>query len=373
MKPITEPKMKLLRYAYATIICLLSALLISLDIVSHKWIMFVLIFVGMALGFVLEDYLKKKYPKTFPKSENEKKAEQLVKDIEEGNLEDDTIDLPRTLFGTVCEIVAGGIIAYALYRAWTLDQRIWPVIGLSAICLFTLFASYITKIKKEEYDPKNMRAYRALVNRGHVTAMLAALFGLILTYFTDPETTYYKWRPLYLCGCALLAARIPIQHFIYKRSAALMAKVNNYNPADIRVLRTVEGSAFEIATVLLLIGGWSAAAIMHQLPGEGILSVPLADLIACSLLSIGALVLAYFPTWMNDAATFKNDDQVLSSIRQYRITAVVLALFALILPFIIPDLDEKTLGYLYVAVLVIITICNYFIRSDRQDLPTNNE
>jgi len=373
MKPITEPKMKLLRYAYATIICLLSGLLISLDIFSHKWMMYVLVFVGVALGFALESYLKKKYPATFPKSENEKKAEQLVKDIEEGKLDDDTIDLPRTLFGTLCEILTVGIIGYALYRAWTLDQRIWPVIGLSVISLFKLIASYITKIKKEEYDPKNMSAYRTLVNRGHVTAILAALLGLLLTYFTDPETTYYKWRPLYLCGIMLLAARIPIQHFIYKRSAALMAKVNNYNPGGVRVVRTVEGSAFEIVTVLSLIGAWCAAALKHQLSGCGILDIPLADLIVCSVCSIGALILAYFPTWMTDASTFKNDEQVLASIKRCRIAAVIVALFALLLPFIITDLDEKTLGYLYVAVLIIIAICNYSFRSDRQDSPTNNE
>ena len=135
MKPVTEPKMKMLRYAYAILLCLVIAVLFSLNLFSHKWIMYVVIAVGFVLGFVIEDYLKKKFPETFPKSENEKKAEQLVKDIEEGKLDDDTIKLPRTTFGTLCEIIAVGIIGYALYRAWTLDQRIWSIIGLSAISI----------------------------------------------------------------------------------------------------------------------------------------------------------------------------------------------------------------------------------------------
>jgi len=368
MRPITENKLQVCRWIYAILLCILLAVLIANDVFSHKWMMYVMIFVGIALMFIIENFLKKKFPETFPKSENEKKAEQLVKDIEKGKLDNDTIELPRTLFGTVCEVVAAGIIGYALYRAWTLDQRIWPVIGLSVICIFFLFTSYTSLIKKEEYDPKNMRAYRALSDNRHVTAMLAALLALLLTYFTDPETTYYKWRPLYMCGSALIAARIPIQHLLYKKSATLLAKVNNYNPADVRVVRTFEGSAFEVVTVLLLIGAWCAAAIKHQLTGCGILDIPLADLIVCSVSSIALLILAYFPTWMNDAAIFKSNEQVLSSIRRCRISAVVLALFAMILPFIVADLDEKTLGYLYVAVLILISICCYFFKSDRQDV-----
>lgn len=364
--------MKLLRYAYATIICILSGLLISLDVFSHKWMMYVLVAVGIVLGFILENYLMKKFPETFPKSENEKKTEQLVKDIEEGKIVDDTIDLPRTLFATLCEIIAVGIIGYALYRAWTLDQRIIPVIGFSVISLLKLYISYITTIKKEECDLKDMGAYKALVNRGHVTAILAALLALLLTYFTDTEA-YYKWRPLFVCACALIALRMPFQHFFYKRSAALMARVNNYNPSDIRVLHTVEGKTFEVASLLMLIGAWCAAAIKHQLSGCGFLGVPLADLIVCSVFSIGLLILAYFPTWMNGAATFKNDEQVLSSIRRCRISAIILALFALILPFINLDLDEKTLGYLYVALLIVISICIYSTRPDRQESTTNNE
>ena len=76
---------------------------------------------------------------------------------------------------------------------------------------------------------------------------------------------------------------------------------------------------------------------------------------------------------MSGAATFKSDEQVLSSIRRCRISAIVLALFALILPFIVPDLDEKTLGYLYIVVLLIISISSYFIKSSRENDPTNNE
>ena len=123
----------------------------------------------------------------------------------------------------------------------------------------------------------------------------------------------------------------------------------------------------------MLIGGWCAAAIKHLLAGKGILDIPIADLIVCSVFSIGFLILAYFPTWMSGAATFKSDEQVLSSIRRCRISAIVLALFALILPFIVPDLDERTLGYLYIAVLLIISICSYFIKSGRENNPTNNE
>ena len=93
----------------------------------------------------------------------------------------------------------------------------------------------------------------------------------------------------------------------------------------------------------------------------------------CSAFSIGFLILAYFPTWLNSATIFKSDKQVLDSIRRCRISAVVLALFALILPFILPELDKKTLDYLYVAVLIVISICNFFFISDKENNPTSNE
>ena len=209
-------------------------------------------------------------------------------------------------------------------------------------------------------------------NNGHVTALFAALVTLILTYLYDPGT-YYKWRALYFSCGLLFALMIPIQYVINKRSATLMAKVNNYDPRSISVTRTIEATAFETAAVLLLIGGWCAAAIKHQLTDKGILDIPVADLIMCSAFSIGFLILAYFPTWLNSATTFKSDKQVLGSIRRCRISAVVIALFGLILPFILPELDEKTLDYLYVAVLIVISICNFFFISDKENDPANSK
>ena len=369
MKPITEPKMKVLRYVYAVFLCLVIAALIALDVFSHKWMMYVFIVVGVILGMVIEDFLKKKFPKTFPPSEMDLKAEQLIKEIEEEKVEE-TVKLPRTVFGTLCEIVTVGIIGYALYRAWTLDQRLAPIISLSVVSLWVLFSSYFTDIKKKDDDPRDLSAKIALVNSRHVNAIFGALITLLMTYFFDQDM-FFRWRPLYMICILLLAARAYILHFLSKRSAAMMSRINKYNPADIRVVHTVEGTTFEILTLILLIGAWCAAAFQHQLAGKGILDIPIADLIMCSALAVGMLILAYFPKWMSGASTFKNNDQVLSSIRRHRIIAVIFALFALIIPFI-PDVTEKKLGYLYIIVLAIVSYFQ-FKKTDQQDTSADNE
>lgn len=361
--------MKVLRYVYAVLLCLIIAVLIESDVFSRKWMMYVFIVAGVILGMVIEDLLKRKYPKTFPPSEADKRAEKLIKEIEEEKVEE-TVKLPRTVFSTLCEILTVGIIGYAIYRAWVLDQRLTPVITLSVITLWLLFSSYFTDIKKEADDPRDLSSKMALVNSRHVTALFAALATLLLTYFFDQET-YFRWRPLYMICVLLFAARAYIQHFLSKRSAAMMARINKYNPADIRVVHTVEGTAFEIVTVLLLIGAWCAAAFKHQLAGRGILDIPVADLIMCSALAISMLVLAYFPKWMSGANTFRNNDHVLSSIRRHRIIAVILALFALIIPFI-PDVTEKKLGYLYIIVFALVTFFQ-FKKTDEQGITTENE
>lgn len=374
MKPITDKKLQVCRWIYVILFCILLGVLISNDVLSSKWMLYATGIVGIGLIYLIEHFLKKKFPEMFPPSAREKEVEKMLNDIDEGRIDerDETVKSPRTVIGTLCEIVIVGIIGSALYRAWTLDQRMLGVVLFSAFAIGTLITSYYTDIKKKYCEPSDRGGIIAVGNNGHVTALFAALVTLILTYLYDP-CTYYKWRALYFSCGLLFALMIPIQHAINRRSAALMAKVNNYDPRNISVTRTIEGTAFETAAVLLLIGGWCAAVIKHQLTGKGVLDIPVADLIMCSAFSIGFLILAYFPTWLNSATIFKSDKQVMGSIRRCRISAVVLALFALILPFILPELDKKTLDYLYVAVLIVISICNFFFISDKENNPTNNE
>ena len=374
MKPITDKKLQVCRWIYVILFCILLGVLISNNVLSSKWMLYATGIVGIGLIYLIEHFLKKKFPEMFPPSAREKEVEKMLNDIDEGRIDerDETVKSPRTVIGTLCEIVVVGIIGYALYRAWTLDQRMLGVVLFSALAIGTLITSYYTDIKKKYCEPSDLGGIIAVSNNRHVTALFAALVTLILTYFYDPGT-YYKWRALYFSCGLLFALMIPIQHAINRRSAALMAKVNNYDPRNISVTRTIEGTAFETAAVLLLIGGWCAAVIKHQLTGKGILDIPVADLIMCSAFSIGFLILAYFPTWLNSVTTFKSDKQVMGSIRRCRISAVVLALFALILPFILPELDKKTLDYLYVAVLIVISICNFFFISDKENNPTSIE
>lgn len=374
MKPITDKKLQICRWIYVILFCILLGVLISNDVLSSKWMLYATGIVGIGLIYLIEHFLKKKFPEMFPPSAREKEVEKMLNDIDEGRIDerDETVKSPRTVIGTLCEIVVVGIIGYALYRAWTLDQRMLGVVLFSAFAIGTLITSYYTDIKKKYCEPCDRGGVIAVSNNGHVTALFAALVALILTYLYDPGT-YYKWRALYFSCGLLFALMIPIQHVINRRSAALMAKVNNYDPRNISVSRTIEGTAFEAAAALLLIGGWCAAVIKHQLTGKGILDIPVADLIMCSAFSIGFLILAYFPTWLDSATIFKSDKQVMGSIRRCRISAVVLALFALILPFILPELDKKTLDYLYVALLIVISICNFFFISDKENNPTSNE
>lgn len=374
MKPITDKKLQICRWIYVILFCILLGVLISNDVLSSKWMLYATGIVGIGLIYLIEHFLKKKFPEMFPPSAREKEVEKMLNDINEGRIDerDETVKSPRTVIGTLCEIVVVGIIGYALYRAWTQDQRMLGVVLFSAFAIGTLITSYYTDIKKKYCEPCDQGGVIAVSTNGHVTALFAALVTLILTYLYDPGT-YYKWRALYFSCGLLFALMIPIQHAINRRSAALMAKVNNYDPRNISVTRTIEGTAFETAAVLLLIGGWCAAVIKHQLTGKGVLDIPVADLIMCSAFSIGFLILAYFPTWLNSATIFKSDKQVMGSIRRCRISAVVLALFALILPFILPELDKKTLDYLYVAVLIVISICNFFFISDKENNPTSNE
>ena len=374
MKPITEKRLQICRWIYVILFCILLGVLISNDVLSSKWMLYATGIVGIGLIYLIEHFLKKKFPEMFPPSAREKEVEKMLNDIDEGRIDerDETVKSPRTVIGTLCEIVIVGIIGYALYRAWTLDQRMLGVVLFSAFAIGTLITSYYTDIKKKYCEPSDRGGVIAVSNNRHVTALFAALVALILTYLYDPGT-YYKWRALYFSCGLLFALMIPIQHVINRRSAALMAKVNNYDPRNISVSRTIEGTAFEAAAALLLIGGWCVAVIKHQLTGKGILDIPVADLIMCSAFSIGFLILAYFPTWLDSATIFKSDKQVMGSIRRCRISAVVLALFALILPFILPELDKKTLDYLYVALLIVISICNFFFISDKENNPTSNE
>ena len=278
----------------------------------------------------------------------------MIEESVEKSATDSRTRLPRTLVGTLCELVTVCIVAYALYRAWTLDQRLYGIIVFSVLALGMLYMAYLPNLEKNLDEPGNKKAYLALGNKIRVRAFVCALLALLLTYCYDQDM-FYNWRHICLAFSLLFIVMSFILSYLSYRSSTLMAKENHYNPADKTVVRTVEGSIFEIATILFLIGAWCAAAINHQLSGKGILDIPVADLTVCSILAIGALVLAYFPKWMGNASNFKNDRQVLLDIRRHRIYAVAFALLALVIPFI-PDANDKVLGIVYVVVTIALSI-----------------
>ena len=233
-----------------------------------------------------------------------------------------------------------------------------------------LFNAYHPNIKKGLDKPLDMSVYKAIGNKTRINALFVALVVLMITYLCDQDG-WLRWRPICLSIALWQVIWTGVQRIFFRKCDALMAKANNYNPADFRAGRTVEGTAFEVLTLLMLIGAWCAAAIKHQLTGRGFLDIPIVDLTACSVFAIGLLILAYFPEWMNSATSFKNDMQVLASIKRHRIAAAILAFFALIIPFI-PDVTDKTLGYLYIVVFVILTFCLYR-KTDEQEQTTTNE
>ena len=348
------------RVAYVILLLAIIVLLIATEVIStdNEWLMWLILGAGFILMFVIEDYLCRRFPEIFPTTEKEKEIMQMIDEISEEGEKDESdthVVLPRTLAGTLCELATVGIVAYALYRAWTLDQRLIAVIGLSVLALAFLFGAYHPNfLKKQLEDPSDMKASLAIADKSRVRAIFGALIALLFTYCYEQDMVY-NWRHMYLAFAVLYIIMSLILNYLTRRSSALTVKENHYNPADKRVARTLEGSIFEIVTILFLIGAWCAAAINHQLSGKGILDIPVADLIMCSIIGIGGLALAYFPKWMNNAGNFKNDRQVLLDIRRHRIYAVTFALLALIIPFI-PDVNDHMLGIIYVVVTFVLSL-----------------
>lgn len=363
MKPFNNKITRtIFRVAYVILLLAIIVLLIATEVISkHKdneWLMWLILGAGFILMFVIEDYLCRRFPEIFPTTEKEKEVMQMIDEIsEEGEKSESEshVVLPRTLVGTLCELGTVGIVAYALYRAWTLDQRLIGVIGLSILALAFLFGAYYPNfLKKQLEDPSDMKASLALADKSRVRAIFGALIALLFTYCYEQDMVY-NWRHMYLAFAVLYIIMSLILNYLTRRSSALTVKENHYNPADKRVARTLEGSIFEIVTILFLIGAWCAAAINHQLSGKGILDIPVADLIMCSIIAIGGLALAYFPKWMSNTGNFKNDRQVVLDIRRHRIYAVVFALLALIIPFI-PNVDDQVLGIIYIVVTFLLSI-----------------
>ena len=350
------------RVVYVILLLAVIVLLIATEVISkHKdneWLMWLILGAGFILMFVIEDFLCRRFPEIFPTTEKEKEVMQMIDKIsEEGEKSESEshVVLPRTLVSTLCELATVGIVAYALYRAWTLDQRLIAVIGLSILALAFLYGAYHPNFLKKQLDnPSDMKASLAIADKSRVRAIFGALIALLLTYCYEQDMVY-NWRHMYLAFAVLYIIMSLILNYLSRRSSALTVKENHYNPADKRVARTLEGSIFEIVTILFLIGAWCTATINHQLSGKGILDIPVADLIMCSIIAISGLALAYFPKWMNNAGNFKNDRQVVLDIRRHRIYAVVFALLALIIPFI-PNVDDQVLGIIYIVVTFLLSI-----------------
>ena len=362
MKLIKNNMRTIYRVVYIFLLIAVIVSLIAIGVISeskdNEWLMWLILGVGYILMFVIENFLCEKFPEVFPTTEKEKEFMRMIEEIAEKEENDSPVVLPRTWVGTLCELATVSIVAYALYRAWTLDQRMIGVLGLSFLALAFLYGAYHPNFLKKQLDvPSDMKACLVIADKSRVRAIFGALCALLLTFFYDQDM-FYRWRPICIGVILLLLIMSLILNYLSRRSSALTVKENNYNPAEKKVMRTVEGSTFEIATILFLIGAWCTAAINHQLSGKGLLDIPVADLIMCTTVAIVALVLSYFPKWMGNAASFKNDRQVLLDIRRHRIYAVVFAFLALMILFIPelndPKVNDKMLGIIYIVTLTIL-------------------
>lgn len=189
MKLHNNPIMRtVFRVVYVLILLSVIVLLIANDVVSkHKdneWLMWLILGAGFILMFVIEDFLCRKFPEVFPTTKKEKEFMQIIDEISKEGEKDEAdshVVLPRTLVGTLCELATIGIIAYAMYRALTLDQRLIGIIGLSVLALALLFGAYYPNILKKQLDDlSDMKASLAISDKSRVRALFGAL---VIAYF----------------------------------------------------------------------------------------------------------------------------------------------------------------------------------------------
>ena len=132
---------------------------------------------------------------------------------------------------------------------------------------------------------------------------------------------------------------------------------------DVKVLRTKEGTAFEIIVAILLIVAWAVAFRFSWTTPYDFLGIHIHT-IMLSLVAILLIVMAYHPQYINfqigKEKGYSNIRQVEIAVRATRIMGVEMALLVLVLNSLIVMMVEHTEIVAVIFVVVFILTALFF-------------
>lgn len=149
---------------------------------------------------------------------------------------------------------------------------------------------------------------------------------------------------------------------------------NQFNIKDVKVHRTLEGTLFEVAFVIVAVVVWGLIIwLIHQAPdivpthfdGSGnpnSYGSPASVAIPCIILTIGAIgcmVVAYYPRLINSTVKITNIRQVELNIRSIRVAGITVLLMVLAVAYTMLGMRSPTpfpilavVGLLLVEIIV---------------------
>lgn len=290
----------------------------------------ILLIVAIGLGYLAKRFMRHEYPELAPPKEDvEAELEELMQES------DNTVDLPRTPVSTLFEVLTAGLFAVAVYRVIALGcyMLLIPIAIAAIYAFFQLLRVYYTDVSKDLNEQDIATMCNAISLKRRVRALYFGLVALVMTFVGYPDGDY-SWRNVFVSAALLYLPVFSILRLLTPGHIKLSADGKEISLSQMKVFRSLDGNIYEIVTIVLLISAWGVATYNHQFAGKGILDEPLTELILCSVLAIGALVLAYFPKWMGNALFFTNTQQVSIDVKRHRVLAVEIAVLALLIPFL---------------------------------------
>ena len=274
----------------------------------------VLIIVIIGFYYGARHIIYKKCPSLEPKKDK-------IEETDFSNT-DDMVETPRTVVSTIIEIAVAAMFALSFYKVWVNDRIGLLIVSLLAVgAAGMLLLAYYPNSKEGEVNPKATVADIVKSRRMRVRSVALALFSLAFAFL--PHTH------LALIGCGLYIVIRLIFSFVLKGVPEQQDKNGRFNIAEVKVAHTPVALALEALTILILIGAWVMAHYTHQLEGKGLLNFPIIEMVCYSVLAVAALIIPYFPRWMNRSEGFVNNRQLLENIKLYRILAIGMSIAVL--------------------------------------------
>lgn len=123
----------------------------------------------------------------------------------------------------------------------------------------------------------------------------------------------------------------------------------------VKVYRTLEGTIFEIVSILVLAVTWTIALVQHQFDGD-IQDEWKIALIIITVAIIAILGVVYYPRLFNNKRQLRNIEQVAITIRMNRVIALELALMVLCNAVMSCKLFQQTSWALCIVGIILITV-----------------